>query len=380
MDRLARLSEAQLVIACELGLPSWPRLKAHIRAMEHSWASIRRGEEAPDRDMATLHLRCGSDIGLGLKEAGFAGDFLEYSDPFCQGPVLPGPDWLERRVDFLALTYGAGSGMAREEIATKLRRAEDGLASAASRYQRVVLWFEHDPYDQLILARCLARFADAMPARLELVSPAHYPGATRFIGLGQLPPEALRLLWRERIPVSAEAIRSGQDVWDALREPDPGRLADLGRSGTPGIPQLGRAVLRHCRELPWVTDGLGLTERLILQLLAEAPHKVGHVFERLMLEREPLPWMTDLMIHDTVERMRLTSHPVFLGAFGTEEHRWPNEELTLTPLGHAVLDGSTDWLSLAPPARWVGGILIDGRASGWRWDDSTASVRTSWAM
>ena len=84
-----------------------------------------------------------------------------------------------------------------------------------------------------------------------------------------VPPEALRLLWEERIPVPAEALRSGQAVWEALRQPDPRRLADLGRAGTPGIPQLGRAVLRHCQELPWIRDGLGLTERLILQLLAE---------------------------------------------------------------------------------------------------------------
>ena len=372
---LSRLSEAQLVIARELGLPSWPRLKAHIQAMERSWASIRRGGDAPDRDMATLHLRCGSDIGPGLKEAGFAGDFLEYSDPFCQGPVLTGPDWLERRADFLAQSYGTGSGMSREEIATKLHRAEEDLAAASVRYRRVVLWFEHDIYDQLILARCLALFAGAAPTRLELVSPARYPGATRFIGLGQLPPEALRLLWEERIPVPAEALRSGQAVWEALRQPDPRRLADLGRAGTPGIPQLGRAVLRHCQELPWIRDGLGLTERLILQLLAEEPHRVNRVFERLMLEREPLPWMTDLMIHDTVERMRSVGQPVFLGTYEDGENGWPREKLTITLLGRAVLAGAVDWLSLAPPARWVGGVRIDGPGAAWRWDDGTVSVR-----
>lgn len=372
---MTRLSEAQLVIARELGLPSWPRLKAHIEAMERSWASIRRGGDAPDRDMPTLHLRCGSDIGPALWEAGFAGDFLEYSDPFCQGPVLPGPDWLEQRAEFLARSYGAGTGMNRNDVTTKLRQAEEALADAPVRYQRIVLWFEHDTYDQLILARCLAHFAGAAPACLELVSPARYPGAARFIGLGQLPPEALRLLWEKRASVPEEALHSGRMVWDALRQPAPGRLADLGRAGTAGIPQLGRAVLRHCRELPWVEDGLSLTERLILQLLAEEPQSVGQVFERLMLEREPLPWMTDLMIRDTVERMRRVRQPVFLGSFRDGKDGWPQEQLAITPLGRAVLARGVDWMSLAPPARWVGGVPIGGAEAVWRWDDCSSSVR-----
>ncbi|HWL67898.1 MAG TPA: hypothetical protein VNS22_05880, partial [Geminicoccus sp.] len=36
-DAALRLSEAQLVIARELGLPTWPRLKAHIAAMDRTW-------------------------------------------------------------------------------------------------------------------------------------------------------------------------------------------------------------------------------------------------------------------------------------------------------------------------------------------------------
>jgi Domain of unknown function (DUF1835) len=373
-DGIARLSEAQLVIARELGLPSWPRLKAHVEAMDRSWARIRCGEVAPDRGMATLHVRCGSDIGPGLKQAGFVGDFLEYSDPFCQGPVPAGSGWLDQRADFLAQAYGPGSGMSRDGIEAKLRQAEEELRSAPLRYERVVLWFEHDSYDQLILARCLAQFAERAPSRLELISPGHYPGGMRFIGLGQLPPEALRLLWEERAPVPAAALRVGQKVWDALRSPDPRGLAALAAEGTAGVPQLGRALRRHCQELPWTGDGLSLTERLILQLLAEEPRTAQQVFSRLMVEREPLPWMSDLIFRDILEGMRRVEQPVLIGAFEGEDHRWPSERLTITELGRAVLAGEVDWLSLRPPARWLGGVLIPGPAPCWRWDDRTASA------
>jgi hypothetical protein len=370
----AKLSEAQLVVARELGLPSWPRLKAHIAAMDRSWARIQEGDPAPDREQSTLHIRCGSDIEGILKQAGFAGDFLEYSDPLCQGPVRDRADWLEERADFIARTYGEGSGMDRAEISAKLRRSEGGLRSASNRYGRVVLWFEHDTYDQLILARCLAEFAARPPPCLELISPARFPGGTRFIGLGQLPPEALRLLWTERMSVPAEALAAGRAVWDALRASEPTALAAIVARGTPGLPPLGEAALRHLRELPWTRDGLGLTQRLILGILAEGTRTAAQVFGTLMMEREPLPWMTDLIFHDVLQEMRRTASSVISGVFESGDRRWTEEVLTITALGQAVLVGEVNWLSLSPQPRWVGGVLIPGSSPCWRWNEDSISA------
>jgi Domain of unknown function (DUF1835) len=374
-DHLARLSEAQLVVARELGLPSWPRLRAHIQAMDRARESIGRGDVVPDQGLTTLHIRCGSDIESALKEAGFVGDFLEYADPLCQGPVLDEAAWLERRAAFVAESCGAVMGQSRQQIAEKLVLAERRLQSAAERYQRIVLWFEHDTYDQLILARCLAHFAERPPRRLELISLAHYPGGVRFIGLGQLPPEALRLLWGDRVPVSDGSLRAGQSVWSMLRSPDPRPLADLARMGIAELPQLAGAVRRHCQELPWIGTGLSLTERLILQLLAEAPRTVGQTFHQLMMEREPLPWLSDLLFRFIVENIKRVEQPMFTAAFDGGDHQpWPQERLTITPLGRAVLAGTVDWLSLRPPARWLGGVLIPRAGPCWRWDASTASA------
>ena len=369
---LVRLSEAQFVIARELGLPSWGRLEAHILAMDRTRSRIGLGDVAPDHGMTTLHIRCGSDIFPRLREAGFTGDLLEYADPLCQGPVLDEPGWLDRRAVFVAESCGGGASVA--QIAAELRQAEDGLNAAAAEYERIVLWFEHDTYDQLILARCLAQFAETPPSRLELISVASYPGGVRFIGLGQLPPEALRLLWDDRALVSEASLLAGRSVWTALRAPDPRPLAELARRGMPELPQLTRALRRHCQELPWTLTGLSLTESLILQLLAEGPSTVGQVFHRLMMEREPLPWLSDLLFHFIVENMKRVAAPVFMGRFDGEDHHWPKERLTITPLGRAVLAGEVDWMSLRPPARWLGGVAIPGAAPCWRWSEETLSL------
>ena len=232
-----------------------------------------------------MHVRCGSDIPASLRDAGFAGDFLEYSDALCQGPVVDDAGWLDRRADFLTQAYGPGVGRGRKEIAVGLVRAETDLQAAASRYERVVLWFEHDSYDQINLSRCLAQFAATPPARLEMVTLEHYPGAMRFIGLGQLPPEALRLLWNDRRPVTPGQARAGAAVWTLFRRNDPTKLAELVASGIPELPYLARAMRRHCQELPWTTDGLSLTGRLILQSLADGPRTIGELFRILMLDQ-----------------------------------------------------------------------------------------------
>ncbi len=73
--------------------------------MEHARDPIAAGADSPDGDAKTLHIRCGSDLMKPLKEVGFSGDFLEYSDALCQGPVLTDDTWLTHRAAFLARGY-----------------------------------------------------------------------------------------------------------------------------------------------------------------------------------------------------------------------------------------------------------------------------------
>jgi hypothetical protein len=192
----------------------------------------------------------------------------------------------------------------------------------------------------------------------------------RFIGLGQLPPEALRLLWNERRPVSAAQVEEGRLAWSLLRQSDPTPLAAAATGGLTALPFLARALRRHCQELPWAADGLGLTQRLILERLADRPHRIGEIFRDLMLERDPLPFLTDLMLADFVEAMKRVTRPVFTGAFEDDDRRWYRERLTITPLGLDVLAGATDYLSLLPPERWLGGVCIRGDQPCWRWDET----------
>jgi hypothetical protein len=379
-----RLADAQLVVARELGLPSWPRLKAHADAMERAGRAIASGAPAPDADVPTLHIRCGGDIRGRLREAGFAGDFLEHSNPYCQGPLPAGADLAAVRARFVADAYGAAMGLTEAAALDRLRAEEEALARAGLDHPRVVLWMEHDSHDQLVLARCLARFAEAgAPPILELVSANRFPGSERFVGLGQLPAEALRLLWERRRPLSRADLDHGRRAWDALRDGDPRPLADLARQGArsaaPGLPDLGPALARHLRELPWTSDGLSLTERLVLGILADGRQTVGRVFSRLTREVEPMPWLGDVMLLPILEGLARARVPALSfadappGMPPPSGAPWAERPLDLTEAGRAVLAGEADWLSLGPPGRWVGGVRIGPGGAVWRWDEAAGA-------
>lgn len=302
-------------------------------------------------DQQTLHIRCGSDIAGALKHAGFEGAFLDFSDPFCQGPVLDLPQeaFIEKRLEFIVSAYGLDPVEARKKH--RLRYAK--LANAAA-YARIVLWFEHDSYDQLILMYLLKHFGalEEKPI-IDLVCIDDYPIKPRFLGLGQLSPEDLKTIYAARQPVTGAMHKLGAEVWAALTEATPHNLVRIAQAGTPAVPMCAPALMRHLKELPAKSSGLSLTEELSLKILAErGPITAGKLFGILMREADPLPYLGDMMYWYDLGRL------VDGGAVDASAGDWPERELAITDLGHACLKGQADWMDHVKTERYVGGIRV----------------------
>lgn len=215
-----------------------------------------------DSEMRTLHVRCGSDLEAPLQNAGFRGDFYEHNYPYMIGPVREGSGSLDERAHFIVDSYADSFDppLQYEPVLRGLERDEQRLHDSAD-YYRVVIWSELDPYDQLVLVRLLSHYAThRRPQRLELINVGKFPGTVRFLGLGQLPPEALRMLWSTRTLANPAVLKLGLDAWRALINPNPHSLAAIVRKGTPELPLLAAALHRHLRELPSIATGLSFTE------------------------------------------------------------------------------------------------------------------------
>jgi hypothetical protein len=318
-----------------------------------------------------LHIRCGDDIKGKLAEAGLAGDYLSFADPAWLGPPPAFNAWLAGRAALIA----ERSGLPQPKVRAELGEAYWRLARAPVDYRHIVLWFEHDLYDQAALVRVLANFAQrtALP-RIELISIDRFRGIKRFIGLGQLTAQQLASLWPRRKRISRRQLALGTRAWAALRALTPEPLEALLASDMRALPFLKAALKRHLQELPWTTDGLSLTERETLAVLARGPLTVSELFAETQMKRDPLPFMGDRFFWSVVRDLIDAPRPPVAVSAATRRMAWPRRVLRLTPTGRALMAGKLDWQAERPLPRWVGGIPAGPGAPDWRWDPKNRHV------
>ena len=359
-----QLADAQLIIARENGFASWPKMKSHIDRITERTRQITSGKPPVLDTQNTLHLRCGSDIRHGLEIAGFIGEFLEFADPFCQGPVpdLPLDQFIEIRAKFVAEDYL----IAPKDAFARAKREYGALATLGD-FDHVVLWFEHDSYDQLILAFLMDFINTTRPDTvIEVISVGDVPGIDRFIGLGQLSPELMIWCWENhRRPLTNVMLEFGSKAWQTIRSPDPRSLETFMTSAqgtTEPLPHMIKALERHQAELPDPKTGLGLTQKLTLQIIKDhGPITAGKVFGHLMRSYDPLPFLGDLMFWADVKRLMQCHDPLLTITANPKNPIWAERTLTLTETGLNTLAGDQNFLVNFSGIRWVGGVEISGR-------------------
>nr|WP_314529871.1 DUF1835 domain-containing protein [uncultured Pseudomonas sp.] len=360
-DPNATLSQAQWEIAKQLGFSSWPKLKAHVDAIDFA---ARHPDFAASDEARTTHWRCGNDIAHNLQLAGFKGQFRMLTDPLCMGPVrdLPSQAFRAMRSAFISQAFAIDEADAARRVDAEYDHLET-LASA----EHSVLWCEADAYDQLFLIRALAGLEQA-PRKLELIEVDRIPGVQRFIGIGQLAPDVLAWLWPQRRLIDDDAVELAKEAWSAYCDSSPVNWSELAHRKHPALPLLAPALLRQLQELPGVRDGLSLTERLALTYLADVgPTPFGRIFAELMAKREPLPFLGDMMFHALLRPLIDGDAPLLTES---DTHKdWPQRELRLTPLAHQVLSGDAYWLDHASHERWVGGVSLRPGQPHWTIDE-----------
>jgi hypothetical protein len=320
-----------------------------------------------------LHIRCGTDIVAKLREAGLPGEILVWQDPVSHGPTpagWSGAAWHRGRAAFMAAAYGCEVNAIRREL-----EEADAALDRLSRHDEVVLWFEHDLFDQSILVHLLAEIAGRPRgnAALSLVSIASHPEVSRFIGLGNLDANQLAALFPGRRPVTDAMLAAAERVWSKYVSADPRLLNEEARTAIDGLPWLPAALVRHLEELPWTTDELGRTERHALRALELGAATPSACF-RAAMDMEEAPWLGDSMFYYVLAQLASRAEPL-----ATVAARWPEDaerygaaSAHLTGSGRAVVRGERH----APPdhrERWVGGVRLGGGCREWRWDPVSRS-------
>ena len=306
-----------------------------------------------------LHVTNGDSVAVPLLQTTLGGEAFAWRDAYHEGPVRSGERsrLIDARAAFLSSCGWGDEDTIRDELL-----ARDARFIAALREGReIVLWFEHDLYDQLQLVDVLALAGETGfdPEQLELIEVGAFAGRPGFRGLGELDVAELESLWPQRRAVTDEDTAGAQRAWEAVRRADPRGLVEVRLDPPPSRPFLAAALGRLLEELPDVNDGLSRTERQVLELLADGPLLTGALFVASQ-DREDAPFHGDAWILRTLAELT----PLVSLTEGSAE---------LTDAGRRVLAGDDDRVELLGIDRWVGGThLVPGAV--WRWDGAASAL------
>ena len=336
-------------------------------------AHLARRGGSPTSRPSLLHITNGESAGNTIRQTALGGAVLSWQDMLHEGPVpaLPRQKLLRTRARFLA-----DCGWGRQQtLLSALERRDRQLLEALRDGLQVVLWFEHDLYDQLQLLDVLALTHTEETARPELIVTGSFPGRPSFAGLGELTASELETLWPSRRRATPAALKAATSAWAALQAPEPTALAEWATRETAHLPFLAPALRRLLEELPAPADGLSRTERSALRTIAAGARTPPASFvaaQRL----EEAPFLGDTWFYRALSvlgqgRARLLESddgtplppPPPLG----DSQLFARLQLRLTATGERTLRGEADRVELLGIDRWIGGTHITSDNT-WRWD------------
>jgi hypothetical protein len=309
-----------------------------------------------------LHVTNGDSAVERIRAAGVEGTVLPWRDVLHEGPV-PGGLPLERlsavRADFIASRGWATADEARRGFAER-----DRVLAGSGDEDEVVLWFEHDLYDQLQLIQVLDWFADHPHPRLTLINPPEY--------LGMVEAERARELFDARQIVSRGQLTLARWAWDAFRAADPRQIETVVFAGDAALlPHLPGALFRLLEEYPAVGTGLSRSEEQILIAFAGGPSTLVDAYPASHHDVEDAVWLGDTTWMGYVERLASGAEPLLAweeDADAAERAVAMQRRARVTDAGREVLWGRADAVWMNGIDRWIGGVSLDGREVPWRWD------------
>ncbi|HEV3153379.1 MAG TPA: DUF1835 domain-containing protein [Candidatus Baltobacteraceae bacterium] len=303
----------------------------------------------------SLHITNGDSVIYTWKKAGLLGTHVAWKDILHEGPVpagMPLEELSRLRADYLA-HRGFGSGI-------KLHRdfeKRDAIIRRAREFDEIVLWFEHDLYDQLHLLQILwvLREQGMGSGFVQLLQTDQY--------LGTLNADDLLALYPKRRFVTTAIADAAARAWSAFTSEDPAALADAAKATYTGLPFLRDALQRLCEEYPDSESGLSRTQKHVLEACAQGARRKEDIFRRAQA-REEASFLGDTTAYFIIDDLCAQPAPLL---------SLLEPEYDLTVLGRRVLAGDADWLDHQPLDRWVGGVHLNGERR-WRWNDSQQTL------
>ncbi|WP_342663626.1 sigma-70 family RNA polymerase sigma factor [Paenibacillus taiwanensis] len=322
-----------------------------------------------------LHIVNGDHVAETLRQGVVQGDILVWREVYPEGPVFVDPATYPNR-SLRASYLEQALGIPRLEFIRGSEAQENQLANF-HQYDEIVLWFEHDLFDQTMLCCLLHWFAERPlgNTKLSLLCMGAYPGIQLFRGLGQLSVDQMKTLSGTWQAIGQAELKTGVNVWEAYCSSEPDQLfALLEGEQTAALPFVRDAFRLHLSRLPSTYNGLGVVEQATLELVSSGVSAPTELFRQIGDTLNGLG-LGDLQYWRHMAGLLQGAYPLLHieGGEGLPDYRnypptFQHCQVKLTERGQQVLAGKKDRVHLNGIDEWYGGIHLHGSASRWRWD------------
>ena len=308
-----------------------------------------------------------------MREAGIKGEYLPWRDVLHEGPVPTGITQSE--LNKVRARFISEQGWDEYENVVDWFNYRDSMLELANTYDEVVLWFEHDLYDQLQLIQVLTLLAekDMAGVPLNLICVADY--------LGPMQPETILKLTDNKQPVIDEHYEIAIKAWKAFTSFDPIQIYNLLAKNLSPFAFLKEALYRLMQQYPSVENGLNRTERQILQAIKSGCKIPYEIFAHNQ-DADEIKFMGDTTFWYYMKSLSSGIMPLVKTESG-EKFKLPEkfesqkafnaQQLVITDIGKLVLENKADWLDYYSIDRCYGGVRIY-EENIWRWSDDTGSL------
>ena len=292
-----------------------------------------------------------------LRQAGLKNEIISWDDVLHDGPVPAGlshHELIERRAMYIS-SLGWGSF---EQVWSRFKKRDAVLNSFSG--ECILLWFEHDLYDQLQLLQILHGFATNLwcNAELEIICDSSY--------VGESTSEKLLAQFQDRRPLTNIELNKGKVAWEAFVEENPMEIEVIARSTDYALPFVPAAFKRLLQFYPDEKRGLSRIEFGILSDIQAGTVQPIRLFQ-LCQNREESKFLGDwsfwirlnLLIRGGLIRNSELDSTKSLHVRGEVDKEFLAQKLDLTELGRNVLVGDTNFRSLYPEdEQWIGGTCL----------------------
>ena len=303
-----------------------------------------------------LNIINGEAVTDRLKIAKISGTFLPWQDFLHEGPV---PENLSlEALSKIRAKYISNKGLGSFDKIHQSFKERNSTLNSFKKYQKIILWFEHDLYDQLQFIQILDWFFKYASK----VTPIYYISCDKHL-YNYTQKELNELLLYNKEIVSHTHYIIAKKAWSAFCSSTPEAWVKLQDDDISELPFLKHTIFRMLEEYPNTINGLSRTAHQALLIIQDNIHHPQEIFERYQ-ETEKFKFMGDILFWDILKE--LVDQDLL-------NSRDEGRHLRITSLGKEVIQGNLNWLNINQIDKWIGGVHLT-QQNVWCWDIKSQKI------